>query len=87
MARMLAGLGVTLYYIVRTHPLFGGSMGDAWFDIHPISCGVFGVPLGFMVIAIVSLLTPPPPLEVQALVDFVRMPDQGRKTLETENRL
>ena len=86
-AGMLAGLGVTLYYIVRTHPFFGGSMGDAWFDIHPISCGVFGVPLGFMVIAIVSLLTPPPPLEVQALVDFVRMPDQGRKTLETENRL
>jgi cation/acetate symporter len=61
-------------------------MGDAWFDIHPISCGVFGVPLGFMVIAIVSLLTPPPTGGASP-VDFVRMPDQGRKTLETENRL
>jgi cation/acetate symporter len=60
----------------RAHPpFFGGSMGDAWFDIHPISCGVFGVPW-LLVIAIVSLLTPPP-AEVQALVDFVRMPDQG----------
>ncbi|MBL8458237.1 MAG: VC_2705 family sodium/solute symporter [Zoogloea sp.] len=86
-AGMLAGLGVTLYYIVRTHPFFGGSMADAWFDINPISCGVFGVPLGFIVIAVISLLTPPPPLEVQALVDFVRMPDEGRKALETENRL
>ncbi len=86
-AGMLAGLGITLYYIVRTHPFFGGSMGDAWFDINPISCGVFGVPVGFIVIAVVSLLTPPPPLEVQALVDFVRMPDQGRNAFEAENRL
>ncbi|MCK6394001.1 sodium:solute symporter family protein [Zoogloea sp.] len=86
-AGMLAGLGITLYYIMRTHPFFGGSMGDAWFDIHPISCGVFGVPLGFIVIAVVSLLTPPPPLEVQALVDFVRMPDQRRQASAFENNL
>ncbi|WP_374247160.1 sodium:solute symporter family protein [Zoogloea sp.] len=72
---MIAGLGVTLYYIVRTHPFFGGSMAEAWLDIHPISCGVFGVPAGFVVIAVVSLLTPPPSAEVQALVDDVRLPD------------
>ncbi len=72
---MIAGMGVTLFYIVRTHPFFGGSMGDAWLDIHPISSGVFGVSVGFIVIAVVSLLTPPPPPEVQALVDYVRMPD------------
>jgi hypothetical protein len=24
---MIAGLGITLFYIVRTHPFFGGSMG------------------------------------------------------------
>jgi hypothetical protein len=40
---MIAGLGITLFYIVRTHPFFGGGW-DAWFGIHPISCGVFGVP-------------------------------------------
>ena len=76
---MIAGLGVTLYYIVRTHPFFGGSMADAWLDIHPISCGVFGVPAGFVVIAVVSLLTPPPSAEVQALVDDVRLPDSAKK--------
>ncbi len=76
---MIAGLGMTLYYIVRTHPFFGGSMADAWLDIHPISCGVFGVPAGFVVIAVVSLLTPPPSAEVQALVDDVRLPDPAKK--------
>lgn len=75
-AGMIAGLGITLYYIMRTHPFFGGNMGDAWFDIHPISSGVFGVPVGFIVITIVSLLTPPPSAEVQALVDYVRLPDR-----------
>ncbi len=72
---MLAGLAVTLFYVVRTHPFFGGSMSNAWFDINPISAGVFGVPLGFVVIVAVSLLTRPPPQEIQDLVDYVRYPD------------
>jgi cation/acetate symporter len=76
---MIAGMGVTLLYIVRTHPFFGGSMEDAWLNIHPISSGVFGVPVGFFVIAVVSLLTPQPGPKVQALVDYVRMPDGGKK--------
>jgi cation/acetate symporter len=75
-AGMLAGLGLTLLYIVRTHPFFGGSMAEAWFEISPISCGVFGVPVGFVVIAVVSWLTPPPSPEVQALVDDLRLPDE-----------
>jgi len=72
---MLAGLAVTIFYVVRTHPFFGGSMANAWFDINPISAGVFGVPLGFVVIAVVSLATKPPPQEIQDLVDYVRYPD------------
>jgi cation/acetate symporter len=73
-AGMITGLGVTLLYVVRTHSFFGGSMGQAWFDINPISAGVFGVPLGFATIVLVSLLTRPPPMEIQELVDFVRYP-------------
>ena len=72
---MLVGLAVTVFYVVRTHPLFGGSMANAWFDINPISAGVFGVPLGFATIVAVSLLTKPPPQEIQDLVDYVRYPD------------
>lgn len=71
---MVAGLGVTLYYVWQTHPFFGGSMHNSWFDINPISAGVFGVPLGFLTIIVVSLLTPPPPQEIQDLVDYVRYP-------------
>jgi len=72
---MLVGLAVTVFYVVRTHPFFGGSMTNAWFDINPISAGVFGVPLGFATIVAVSLLTKPPPQEIQDLVDYVRYPD------------
>ena len=72
---MLVGLAVTIFYVVRTHPFFGGSMTNAWFDINSISAGVFGVPLGFVTIVVISLLTRPPPQEIQDLVDYVRYPD------------
>jgi cation/acetate symporter len=78
-AGMLAGLGLTIYYVATTQPwlrsLFGLS-GPVrlWWGIEPISAGVFGVPLGFAVILLVSWLTPPPPPEAQALVDRLRSP-------------
>ncbi|MFA7281665.1 MAG: VC_2705 family sodium/solute symporter [Sterolibacterium sp.] len=71
---MISGLSVTLYYAVITHPFFGGSMAAAWFDIQPISCGIFGLPVGFAAIIIISLLTKPPPEEVRRLVESVRYP-------------
>ena len=43
--------------------------------IQPISAGLFGVPVGFLVIVVVSLLTPPPKRETQELVEHVRYPD------------
>ena len=73
-AGMIAGLAITIYYVVRTHPFFGGSIARGWFEISPISAGVFGVPLGFATIVFVSLLTRPPPEDIQAFVDFVRYP-------------
>jgi cation/acetate symporter len=45
-----------------------------WFGIQPISAGVFGVPLGFAVMAVVSLLTGPPDARGMALVDRLRAP-------------
>ncbi|MDD5175481.1 MAG: cation acetate symporter [Sterolibacterium sp.] len=71
---MVAGLSVTLYYVAITHPFFGGSMAAAWFDIQPISSGIFGLPVGFAAIIMVSLLTKPPPTEVRHLVENVRYP-------------
>jgi cation/acetate symporter len=77
---MMAGLGVTFYYMVTTQPWLRSVFGvtrpiELWWDIQPISAGLFGVPLGFAVILIVSLLTPAPRKETQELVEHVRYPD------------
>ncbi|MBI5911329.1 MAG: cation acetate symporter [Betaproteobacteria bacterium] len=79
---MVAGLGITFYYMATTQPwlrsVFGvtGSINDhIWWGIQPISAGLWGVPLGFIVIIVVSLLTPAPEKEVQDLVEHVRYPN------------
>lgn len=59
---MLCGLGVTLYYMTSNSTAVQAALGwtgnDLWFDIQPISAGVFGVPVGVFVIWIVSLMFP-----------------------------
>ena len=88
---MIAGLGVTMYYMVTTQPwlyklTFGTAItpeilkANTWWDIAPISAGLFGVPLGFAVIIVVSLLTKTPPKEIQDLVEHVRYPSLDGKT-------
>lgn len=79
---MIAGLGTTFYYMVTTQPWMRGLFGvtspiadNIWWGIQPISAGLFGVPIGFLVIIVVSLLTPAPRKETQELVEHVRYPD------------
>ncbi|MGZ8500151.1 MAG: hypothetical protein ACXW5W_17120, partial [Candidatus Binatia bacterium] len=45
-----------------------------------IASAVFGLPVGFLVIWIVSLMTEAPPKEVQELVVSVRYPKSGQST-------
>lgn len=76
---MIGGLGVTFYYMVTTQPWLRGIFGvtspiELWWGIQPISAGVFGVPLGFALIILVSLVTPAPRKDIQELVDHVRYP-------------
>ena len=78
---MIAGLGVTFYYMAITQPWLRGVFGvtspiadNIWWDIAPISAGIFGVPVGFAVIIIVSLLTREPDAKTQELVEHVRYP-------------
>ena len=76
---MIGGLGVTFYYMVTTQPWLRSVFGitspiELWYGILPISAGVFGVPLGFALIIVVSLLTPAPRKDIQDLVDHVRYP-------------
>ena len=74
-AGMLAGFGVCLWYMLLTNPTLGGSVAGQWFHIAPISAGIFGVPAGMAVLAIVSLLTRPPGPQTRALVDHIRSPE------------
>jgi cation/acetate symporter len=71
---MAAGLGICMYYMVRTYPFFGGSAANEWFHLAPISAGMIGLPVGMATIIVVSLLTPRPEPKVQALVEHVRYP-------------
>jgi cation/acetate symporter len=76
---MMAGLGVTFYYMLTTQPWLREVFGITgpirlWWDIQPISAGVFGVPVGFAVIILVSLVTPPPTRQEQEMVENVRYP-------------
>jgi cation/acetate symporter len=82
---MIAGIVITFYYMSLNQPwmrevFYGVARSvpigpDEWWGISAISAGIFGVPLGFAVIIIVSLITPAPKREVQDLVSSVRYPD------------
>ena len=82
---MLAGVSVTFYYMTLNQPwlreVFYGvarsvpTAPTEWFNISAISAGIFGIPLGFAVIIVLSLLTPAPSREVQDMVSAVRYPD------------
>ena len=89
---MIAGLGITFYYMITTQPWLyklthGGAAltpevlkANTGWDISPISAGLFGVPLGFAVIIIVSMLTKAPGKDIQDLVEHVRFPSLDGKT-------
>ena len=85
---MATGLGITFYYMVTTQPWLRGVFGvtspvELWFGILPISAGVFGVPLGFAVIILVSLFTPAPNKKVQELIEHVRYPNLKGDTVKS----
>jgi cation/acetate symporter len=52
-----------------------------WFDLNNINCGLLGMPLGFLVMIVVSLFTKAPSKEMQAFIDEIRKP-RGKTILE-----
>lgn len=81
-------LGTTVYYMVMNQTWLRGVFGvsspvDLWFGIQPISAGLFGVPVGFAVIILVSLFTPAPNKKVQELIEHVRYPNLKGDTMRT----
>jgi cation/acetate symporter len=70
-AGMIVGLVVTTLYVCSVK--FGGM--EPWFGISAEGFGTVGMILNFIVTLVVSRLTPPPPADVQALVEDLRTPE------------
>ncbi|MBD1995068.1 cation acetate symporter [Oculatella sp. FACHB-28] len=68
---MIVGLLFTLFYIVGTK--FYG-MPTWFFGVSPEGIGTLGMIVNFIVTLSVSRLTPPPPADIQALVEDLRNP-------------
>ncbi|MBE9198267.1 MULTISPECIES: sodium:solute symporter family protein [unclassified Nodularia (in: cyanobacteria)] len=68
---MLTGLIFTIVYIIGVK--FGG-MQPWFFGVSPEGIGTLGMLINFVVTLVVSRLTPPPPAEIQAMVEDLRSP-------------
>jgi cation/acetate symporter len=68
---MLIGLIFTIIYIVGVK--FGG-MQPWFFGVSPEGIGTLGMLINLIVTLVVSRLTPPPPEEIQLLVEDLRTP-------------
>ncbi|MFC3146454.1 sodium:solute symporter family protein [Piscinibacterium candidicorallinum] len=78
---MIAGLAVTMYYMITRYPFFQNLFGfkpadyPVWWDIAPIGSGIFGISVGLITMIVVTLLTPAPSKETQEFVESVRYPN------------
>ena len=75
-AGMITGLVFTIGYIVY-FKFISPEMNTAdnwWFGVSPEGIGSIGMILNFLVCGVVSHLTPPPPQEVQDMVEEIRIP-------------
>lgn len=79
---MISGLAVTFSYMAYSQPwlremFFGISRStpvELWWGIQPTAAGVFGAAAAFVVIIVVSLMTPAPDRATRELVLFLRRP-------------
>lgn len=83
-AGMATGLIFTATFIAlnRSVQLFGtdAPLVDSLFGIGAQGIGTVGMIINFAVTIVVSLLTPPPPAEVEALVESIRHPASRSRT-------
>ena len=75
-AGMVTGLGITMIYILKfKFGLFGGGGPEEWwFGVSPEGFGTFGMLANFAAALIVSYFTKEPPVEIQELVEDIRIP-------------
>lgn len=76
-AGMVAGLGITLFYMMRYKLGWIGeptTPADWWFGISPEGFGTVGMLVNFAVSITIAHFTPPPPEDVQEMVESIRFP-------------
>jgi len=82
---MVAGVLTTSFYLAANsnfvrYALLQRSPDDLpfrWFGIEPIAAGVFGAPVAFITLIVVSLLTRRPDSATYDLVDYIRHPGRN----------
>ena len=79
-AGMVTGLVFTFSYIVYFKFIEPGDNNPDhwWFGVSPEGIGTLGMLLNFVVSIVVCRFTPPPPEEVQHLVENIRVPGKAR---------
>ena len=75
-AGMLSGIIFTASYILYFKILGWGDASGWWFGISPEGIGSIGMLLNFAITLAVSRVTDPPPPEVQAMVEEIRLPSR-----------
>ena len=68
-------------WVAASHPM---ASRVGWFGINNIAAGLIGMPIGFLLIYVVSLMTKEPSREMQAFVDEIRKP-RGRTVLQEKD--
>ena len=79
---MLSGVAMVIYYMAWTQPwlrqvVFGISRAEPlalWWGIQPGAAGIFGAPIAFLVMVVVSRLTPSPSQQSLEMVSALRRP-------------
>ena len=77
-AGMVVGICTMLFYMIRFKTGFFGieplPASEWWFGTSPEGFGVVAMSLNFITSVLISRLTPPPPEEVQNIVEDIRIP-------------
>jgi cation/acetate symporter len=71
MAKAMAAPNAMDTWVAASHPL-ASKVG--WFGLTNIAAGLIGMPVGFALIYVVSLMTKAPSLELQSFIDEIRKP-------------
>ncbi|NQU40742.1 MAG: cation acetate symporter [Lentisphaerae bacterium] len=77
-AGMLSGILFTAAYIIYFKFINKTATADDWFlGISPEGIGTVGMLINFLITIVVSQFTEPPPMEVQRIVDNIRLPSSA----------